>query len=473
MLVALRIYNTLTGRDEEFVPLEDGRVKMYICGMTPKYHPHVGHARIFLAVDALRRYLEYRGYQVRHVQNFTDIDDKIIARAAQEGLTPQEVADKYSRSFFDVLDALNILRAHVYPTVTASMPGIIAFVQGLVEKGAAYVVDGDVYFSVATFAEYGKLSGRTEGEGLVGVRKELEPGKRDPRDFALWKAAKPGEPAWPSPWGPGRPGWHIECSTMVRETLGDQIDIHGGGQDLIFPHHENEIAQSEALTGRKPFARYWFHVGLVTIDGEKMSHSLYNFRTIHDILQVYDPMALRLYLLSTHYRSPIAFSEESLSAAARSLQRLRGVVDEEVLHVSSDGRGAAEGEVARTARERFERAMDDDLNTAGALGHLFDLVREINRLREVPEAAEERRAAQRTLVELAGVLGLRLEPQRVTHDRTVEPFIDLLLTTRQRLRQAKQWELADQIRDGLRRLGVVVEDHPQGTRWRFAEPGEE
>ncbi len=305
--MAIRISNTLTGRKEEFVPLGD-TVRMYVCGMTPKFHPHVGHARLFVAADMIRRVLEWRGYRVQHVQNFTDIDDKIIARAQQEGTTAEAVAKSYTDSYFDAMDRLGVQRADVYPSVTAFMPKIIEFVQDLVEAGYAYPVDGDVYFDVSRFPEYGKLSGRT-GEGeLIGVRKEVEPGKRDPRDFALWKSAKPGEPFWQSPWGPGRPGWHIECSTMVRETLGDQIDIHAGGQDLIFPHHENEIAQSEALTHKAPFARYWPHVGLVMTGSEKMSHSLLNFTTVQDVLQRYDPAALRLALLQVHYRSPMTFS---------------------------------------------------------------------------------------------------------------------------------------------------------------------
>ncbi len=477
----VKITNTLTGRKEEFVPSGDV-VRMYVCGMTPKFHPHVGHARVFVAVDVLRRYLEYRGYRIKHVQNFTDIDDKIIARAAAEGITPAEVAKKYSDSYFEAMDALNVLRAHQYPTVTQTMNEIIAFVEGLIARGHAYVAEGeagsvaggrDVWFAVANFPSYGVLSGRQDvlDEGLVGARKEVEPGKRDPRDFALWKAAKPGEPAWDSPWGPGRPGWHIECSAMVRATLGDTIDIHSGGQDLIFPHHENERAQSEALLN-KPFVRYWAHVGLVTTDGEKMSHSLLNFRTVQDVLAVYEPMALRLYLLQTHYRAPLAFKEEALAGAARGLARLRAAVAPAgVVPSDADGRSGPSGPsdagaLGAATRARFEAAMDDDFNTSGALAALFDLASELNARRDDP--APEVAAGRATLLELAGVLGLDLTPRAAPVQAAAEPFIELLLEIRRELRAARQWALADRIRDGLRERGVIVEDHPSGTTWRLA-----
>jgi cysteinyl-tRNA synthetase len=461
--LSIWISNTLSGRKEPFEPIGDV-VSMYVCGMTPKFHPHVGHARMYVAADVLRRHLEYRGYQVKHVQNFTDIDDKIIARGEAEGISPEVAAEKYTRSYFEAMQALNVGPAHLYPTVTGSMGAIVEFVQALIELGFAYVADGDVYYAVDRFPEYGKLSGRTAEGQLMGARKELEPGKRDPRDFALWKAAKPGEPAWESPWGPGRPGWHIECSSMVRETLGDQIDIHSGGRDLIFPHHENEIAQSEARTGKKPFARYWPHVGLVTTGGEKMSHSLENFTTIQDIIARYDPMALRLYLLSTHYRSPLAFSEEGLVDKSRALERLRSALE------------GFEGAPDRPAgwpdafRQQFVAAMDDDFNTAGALGGIFDLVREINRRRAAGDA--EAAAGQALLVELADALGLNLRAAPRPAEGAAEPFIELLLGLRAQLREARQWALADQIRDELRARSVVVEDRAGQTVWRWARPGE-
>ena len=460
--MTISISNTLTGQKEPFEPRGD-EVSMYVCGMTPKFHPHVGHARLFVAADLIRRYLEFRGHRVKHVQNFTDIDDKIIARGAAEGTSAEEAAYKYTRSYFEAMDRLNVKRAHVYPSVTGSMSAIIEFVQGLIGQGFAYVAEGDVYFEVERFPDYGKLSGRTAEGQLVGARKELEPGKRDPRDFALWKAAKAGEPAWESPWGLGRPGWHIECSTMVQETLGDQIDIHSGGRDLIFPHHENEIAQSEARTGKVPFARYWPHVGLVTTGGEKMSHSLENFTTIHDVIARYDPMALRLYLLSTHYRQPLAFSEEGLIDKSRGLERLRGALE------GSTG-PTVQAAWTEPFREQFVSAMDDDFNSAGALGVLFDLARETNRRRAAQDA--EAAAGQSLLAELADALGLDLRRQTEREAQEAEPFIELLIEARSRLREARQWALADLIRDGLRARKVVVEDKAERTEWRWVRPGE-
>jgi len=460
--VTQRITSTLSGQKEDF-EVSGRPVRMYVCGMTPKYHPHVGHARVFVAADILRRYLEYRGYEIVHVQNFTDVDDKIIARAQVDGITPAEAARRYSDSYFEVMDRLNVLRAHHYPTVTGSMDAIIDYVQGLIERGFAYPAEGDVYFEVDKFEAYGQLSGRTEEGQLTGVRVELEPGKKDPRDFALWKRAKPGEPSWPSPWGPGRPGWHIECSAMVRETLGDQIDIHGGGRDLIFPHHENELAQSEAYTDVHPFVRYWAHAGLVTTGSEKMAHSLENFTTIASVLDVYEPMAVRMFLLQTHYRSSILYTRDALDNAVKALDRLRGALE-------GFAGAAADAEApswAREARAAFERAMDDDFNTPGALGALFDLVREINRRRAAGEPAGEVAAAQWTLQALAAVLGLQIDaPQSAADGEDAGPFIELLLVTRRQLREAKQWALADEIRDRLRDLGVVVEDRPDGAVWR-------
>jgi cysteinyl-tRNA synthetase len=464
----LRVYSTLSKNKEEFKPL-GSQVSMYVCGMTPKFHPHLGHARIFLAADIMRRYLEYRGYNVRHIQNFTDVDDKIIARAGQEGSSAEDVAQRYSDSYFEVMDALGILHAHEYPTVSGYMPQIIDFVQGLIDKGFAYVADGDVWYEVAKFPDYGKLSGRFEESGRTGVRVELEPGKRDPRDFALWKSAKPGEPSWDSPWGKGRPGWHIECSTMSRATLGDQIDIHSGGADLIFPHHENEIAQSEALTGKAPFAAYWPHVGLVTTGGEKVSHSLENFTTVADTLKLYEPMAVRLYLLSTHYRSSLLFGEDGLVNAARGLERFRAAASG-----ASGSPPPWNAPRARSAQEAFESAMDDDFNSAAAIGHLFDLARDINRMREEGGSEADVSECQESLVYLTGVLGIDLlAPSQGRQDNTESAaLIDLLLEVRQSLRAARQFDLSDTIRDRLKDLGIVVEDSPEGSSWRHARPGE-
>jgi cysteinyl-tRNA synthetase len=458
--LTLRIFSTLSGRVEDFQPL-GSPVKIYVCGMTPKFHPHVGHGRTYVAADLVRRTLQYRGYRVRYVQNFTDIDDKTIARGEEEGVSAAEVARKYSESYFESMDRLGVLRADEYPTVTGYMDRIIEFIEGLVAKGFGYAVNGDVWFDVAKFEDYGKLSHRTEEGGLAGARKELEPGKRDPRDFALWKAAKPGEPSWESPWGAGRPGWHIECSTMVRETLGDQIDIHMGGQDLLFPHHENELAQSECFTGLEPFAKYWLHTGLVTSpSGEKMAHSLWNFVTLQDMLDRFEPAGVRLYLLQTHYRSPVAFSEEAIAGATRSLATLRAAFGDPAAVLNEP-----EGWNDRAAdlKARFDAQLDDDFNSAGAVGVLFDAAHEVNRASGASQ--EELRSLFRLMI---GVLGLPLadRPDRGSGD--IGPFVELLIGLRASLRAEKQWALADQVRDGLKGLGIALEDSPQGTTWRRA-----
>ena len=485
--MAIRIYSTLTGREEALAPLyPDGVLRMYVCGLTPKFHAHVGHARVFVAMDVIRRYLEYRGYKLKHVQNFTDVDDKIIQRAAREGRDPFSTAQSYIESYFASMDRLNVLRAHEYPSVTGFMERIIEFIAGLVETRHAYAVDGNVYFDVARFPGYGKLSRRDLDSQLVAARKELEPGKRDPRDFALWKRAREGEPFWPSPWGPGRPGWHIECSTMARETLGDQLDIHGGGADLIFPHHENEIAQSESLTGKNPFARHWAHSGLVTIGGEKMAHSLENFLTVSAILDRYDPSAVRLYLIGTHYRQPLQFLVEGgdgqagprvrgIEDAETSLARLRRAMGSEPLDL--------QGELEPASVREFEEAMDADFNTPGALAVIFDLAREVNRRRALQQAQALRRVqdeqgasqaeidrARRTIVRLLSVLGIELAPQGTEQLAPIEPYVSLLLDVRRKLREKKLWALADGIRDRLAELGVVVEDRPGGeSTWRWAD----
>ena len=455
--MALRITNTLSGREDEFVPLGDP-VRIYVCGMTPKFHPHLGHARMYVAADIIRRTLEHRGYRVHHVQNFTDIDDKIIARSEQEGGSADEVARKYTDSYFASMGRIGVLPAHEYPTVTASMDDIVQFIGALIDRGYAYVVGADVYFDVAKFPEYGKLSGRTEESGMVGVRKELEPGKRDPRDFALWKGAKPGEPFWSSPWGRGRPGWHIECSAMVLRTLGEQIDIHAGGEDLIFPHHENEIAQSEALTGKQPFAKYWAHIGLVTTGSEKMAHSLENFTTLQSMLEKYEPAAVRLYLLQSHYRAPIVFSEQGLVDASRALSTLRAAY--------GDPSERVEGHASRAEDllRRFDELLDDDFNTPGALGVLFDIAHEVNRVEGGGQEGRALRAAFRSMVH---VLGIPLEGSPDNDAADAAPFIDLLVETRALLRRERQFALADQLRDRLRELGVVLEDTAGGTKWRI------
>jgi len=437
---------------------------MYVCGLTPKAPPHLGHARVFVVVDVLRRYLAARGQPLRLVQNFTDVDDKIIARAQAAGIDPLEYARLHTESYFRAMDRLHVARADLYTRVTASMPAIIEMVQRLIERRHAYQADGDVYFAVGTFPSYGRLSGRTAEDVLAGARIEVGEQKRDPRDFALWKAAKPGEPWWDSPWGKGRPGWHIECSAMILGALGEQIDLHAGGADLIFPHHENEIAQSEAYTGRAPFVQYWFHVGLLRIGSEKMSHSLNNYVTVEQLLDQYSADAIRAYLLSLHYRHPLDYDPAQIATIEQGLERLRAAL--------RPGGGSAESPAlaaaAAQARERFFAALDDDLSTPAALATLYDLAREINRARG---GGADLSAAQAMLRELAGILGLELtapEPS-AGPDRSALAgrLVELLLSVRGELRAGRQWALADRIREELGRLGVRVQDGPQGSTWEW------
>jgi cysteinyl-tRNA synthetase len=470
------MYSTLTGREDELVPLHpDGVLRMYVCGMTPKFHPHVGHARLFVAMDVIRRYLLFRGYKLKYVQNFTDVDDKIIERASREGRGSEVTARDYIDSYFVSMDRLNIRRADEYPTVTAYMERIVEFIAGLVESGHAYPSElGDVWFDVTSFPEYGKLSHRDLNSQLVAARKELEPGKRDPRDFALWKRAKEGEPSWPSPWGRGRPGWHIECSAMVRETLGDQIDIHGGGADLIFPHHENEIAQSESLTCKAPFSQFWAHAGLVTLaGGDKMAHSAENFITLAAILDRYEPLDVRYFLLATHYRSSLTFALETedgvegawrvrgIEDARGAIARLRRALGDEPLDIS--------GTLHQPTVDAFTNAMDADFNTPDALAVIFDLAREINTQRTADAASEEIDRRRRTLVRLLDVLGLELPPPAADQP-TISPEIELLLDHRRKAREMKQWALADEYRARLAVLGVAVEDTPDGPILRPTKP---
>jgi len=449
----LKLYNTLSGRKEEFRPLGNP-VRMYVCGITPYAEAHVGHAMSYVVFDVLRRYLEYRGYRVLHVQNFTDIDDKIIARAHLLGVSTTALTETYIRQFEAEMEALNVLRAHAYPRATLEIPKMQELIEGLLAKGYAYKADGDVYFRVGAKADYGKLSKRSIDSLLAGARSEPGQAKENPLDFALWKGAKEGEPSWPSPWGPGRPGWHIECSAMALKYLGEEIDIHGGGQDLIFPHHENEIAQSEAFTGR-PFARYWVHNGLMQVGEEKMSKSLGNLISLGEALRRWGADALRLFILSSHYRSPLTYSEEGLEGARRGAERLR---------LAAHLEGPTEGPDPldpQPFRRRFLEAMDDDLATPQALAALFDLAHAINRARDEGRPIGE---AQRALRELCGLLGLTLTPPTPPSD--IIPFIELLVEVRGQLRAARQYDLADRIRARLAELGIALEDTPQGTRWR-------
>ena len=459
--MTLAITNTLTGNKEPFKPLGDP-VTMYVCGITPKDRPHLGHAFMFVHMDVIRRYLEYRGYAVRYIQNFTDIDDKIIDRARAAGRDPLEWAREYTEAYFEVMDRLQVRRADEYPLVTANIPAIIDDVQELLDAGHAYPTSTGVYFDAATFEDYGALSGRTAEDGAAGARIQVDEEKRDPRDWALWKLDGESSVAWDSPWGRGRPGWHIECSTMIRRTLGEQIDIHGGGADLIFPHHENELAQAEAATQRQPFVSYWTHTGLVLTDGEKMAHSLGNFTTTADVLTGVPPDVLRLYFLSVHYRSTLQFSAAAIEQTRAGYERLLAVTRARGGNASENGTELATELAA--ARQKFAAAMDDDFNAPRAIGALFDFGRAINRLAPIsPAAAVEQ--AQDVLASLLGVLGIELrEPEAASDDAS--PFIDLLVRVRRQLREAKQWGIADQIRDDLVALDVVIEDTPDGPVWR-------
>lgn len=455
----MKVTNTLSGKKEEFIPLVDGEVKMYVCGITPQSEAHIGHAMSYINFDAIRRYLEYRGYKVRHVQNITDIEDKIINKAAVLGITPKELVTGNVASFMADMDSLNILRPHEYPRATEEIPQIIDMVQGLVAKDLAYPARGSVYFRITRLPDYGKLAHRTLDQMMAGAR--IEPGeeKEHPMDFVLWKATKPGEPSWESPWGPGRPGWHIECSAMSLRYLGAQIDIHGGGQDLIFPHHENEIAQSESYTGQKPFVKYWLHNGLLRLGEEKMSKSLGNIVSIKEILAKYSPDALRLFMLSSHYRSPLTFSTEALDGAEKGAERLR-----QALQSNSDGQNTNNEAKDHLSdfRTRFMGAMDDDFNAPQAVAVLFDIARDLNRLRDDGYNTAPQHAL---LKELGEVLGLTFKGRAVDMGGA-EHFIQLLLDTRRELREAKQYALADGIRRRLEELGIVLEDGAGGTTWK-------
>ena len=457
------IYNTMTRKKELFVPLQEGKVSMYACGPTVYNFFHIGNARPFIVFDTLRRYLEYRGYQVTFVQNFTDIDDKMIRRANEEGITVKELGDRFIKEYYADADALGVKRATVNPRATEHIQDIIDLVQTLVEKGHAYPTpNGDVYFSVRSWPGYGKLSGQNIDDLENGARVDPTEEKQDPLDFALWKGQKPGEPAWPSPWGMGRPGWHIECSAMSMSILGQSFDIHGGGQDLIFPHHENEIAQSEAATG-KPFAHYWMHNGFINVDNQKMSKSLGNFFTVRDIAKEYDLDVVRLFMLSVQYRNPINFSRDLIQQAAVALQRLRTALDR--LKEAPVAEEPAEDEQAfldslEGYRARFNEAMNDDLNTADALGVLFDLARAANTFVSVPRTKSAVEAVTKTYTELMDVLGLM--PRKTGEEFPAEVLA--LLDERQEARKAKNYARADEIRDQLKSLGYAIEDSRQGAK---------
>ena len=465
--MSLRVYNTLTRKKEDFVTLQPGKVAMYVCGPTVYSKAHIGHAMSALVFDIIRRYLQYRGYEVRHVMNFTDVDDKIILRANQQGIDPFVLGEGYIHEFEQHLKDFNILPATVNPRATREMDQILKMIQGLIDKGYAYPVDGDVYFRVEKDRHYGKLSGRRVEEMQAGSRIDVDERKENPMDFALWKSAKPGEPAWDSPWGKGRPGWHIECSAMNLNHLGEQIDIHGGGNDLIFPHHENEIAQSESFTG-KEFAHYWIHNGMLQLSGEKMSKSVGNLVTIDDFLAHHPADALRYLVLNSGYRNPLSYSEEILGQAEKALDRLRGALKPAL--PGSKGAPAesiqALNRQTKEAQDGFTESMDDDFNSAGALGHLFELVRVINQARADGATEVELKLAQDVLAELTSVLGLSLESEKQGSTQ-VDGLVELLIDIRREMRAQKLWQLSDQIRDRLASLGILLEDSKEGTSWHW------
>ena len=462
----MQVYNTLTNRKEEFVPIEPGKVRMYVCGPTVYNFFHIGNARPFVVFDTLRRYFIYRGYEVKFVQNFTDVDDKIINRAKEEGISAPEVSEKYIKEYFDDAEALGVMKADVHPKVSEHIPEIIEFVQTLIDKGYAYEADGDVYYSTRKFPEYGKLSGQNIDDLESGARIAIGEVKEDPLDFALWKARKEeSEIAWESPWGMGRPGWHIECSTMAKKHLGETIDIHGGGQDLTFPHHENEIAQSEACNG-VPFARYWMHNGYINVDGKKMSKSLNNFFTVRDIRGQYSGDVIRFFLLSGHYRSPINFSDTLMEQSKQGYERIATAIETlEFLKTNGSDEAMAD-EAAKIAsldqyRDKFIESMDDDLNTADGIAAIFELVSEINL--DVRDGASKSFAGEalKRIKELTGVLGLFGSKDE---EGGLGDDIQALIDERQAARKEKNWARADEIRDQLAAMGITLKDTPQGVQ---------
>jgi cysteinyl-tRNA synthetase len=489
--MSIRIYNTLNNRKEDFIPRNKDKVDMYVCGPTTYNLIHLGNARPLIVFDTVRRYFEYCGYKVTYIQNFTDIDDKIINRANEVGMDPLALAEKYIKEYFTDAEALGVRKATVHPKVTEHLDEIIQMIQQIIDNGYGYTTDSDVNFSVSKFNGYGKLSGRKLEDMQAGARVDVDERKNHPMDFALWKAAKPGEPSWDSPWGKGRPGWHIECSAMANKHLGMGFDIHGGGFDLIFPHHENEIAQSEAFVGGGTFAKYWMHNGFITVNEEKMSKSLGNFFTVREILAKYDPEIVRFYILSTHYRSPLDFDDTKLEMNKKSLVRLHNAIDnlESSLknHSFSDTQQAspvlAEAEkllnTINKAEADFRQAMDDDFNTALAIASLFDMARESNNFvkllsdqksEQLPASAQKALAQTKAMFyKLGEILGL-FEQCGLTakgESAMVEKLMALLIEIRQEVRTKKEWATADAIRNKLGEIGIILEDTPQGMRWKI------
>lgn len=469
----LSLYNDLTHQKEIFTPLEKGKVRFYVCGPTVYDYIHVGNARPFILFDILRRHMEDMGYEVVYVQNFTDIDDKMINKARDLGISVDELAERFITAYFEDADALGIRRATMHPRATHYIPQIIKLVERLIERGHAYVVDGDVYFDVLSFPGYGRLSKQSLEELLSGARVEIDPKKRHPLDFALWKAQKPGEPAWDSPWGMGRPGWHIECSAMAIDILGETIDIHAGGSDLLFPHHENEIAQAEAATG-KAFVRYWIHNGYLLIEEEKMSKSLGNIVSVREAMRLYSPLAIRLFMLSAHYRSPLSFSGEALNHAVSAAGRLQNGWKELSFTLQHRPRKKERDDVLRETIEateaRYEEELNDDFNTAGALGAAFDCVRAVNSYLAQHEEVDEESLmeAERFLARVDRVMGIIGIERLADIDDLMTSEIERLVSEREKARKAKDFKKADAIREELAKKGIILEDTPHGTRWSKA-----
>lgn len=478
--MSLKVYNTLTKKKEVFTPINAGKVNMYVCGVTPYNHPHIGNARPFVTWDTIRRYLEFLDYDVLHVQNFTDVDDKIINKATEENSSWDQISSRYIDAYFTAIDKLNVKRAHIYPRVSTHMDDIIKMIRGIMDNGYAYTVNGDVYFRVEKFAGYGKLSGRNleDIQSGVGARVDVDTSKEHPMDFALWKSAKPGEPSWESPWGAGRPGWHIECSAMSTKYFGASFDLHGGGSDLIFPHHENEIAQSEACTCCEPFVRYWLHNGFITVNEEKMSKSLGNFFLVTDILEHFDAETVRFFILSTHYRSPLDFSDERLMEAKRSLDRLI-VAQNNLLEMGKlvgESLAVDEDATARVATiwQNFLTAMDDDFNTSLAISEMFALAKEINIYYKKTSEQQERPNGKfidsltKIFTQMTSIIGV-LEKSAATEvatDTMDAELMDILVALRSDAKSSKNYALADAIRNKLTEINIVLTDTPQGVRWQ-------
>ncbi|MBN2259319.1 MAG: cysteine--tRNA ligase [Clostridiales bacterium] len=466
----MKLYNTLTGKKEEFKTINEGVVNMYVCGPTVYNFFHIGNARPFMMFDVLRRYFEYRGYKVNYIQNFTDVDDKIINKAKEEKVDSNVISEKYIEEYFKDADHLGIHRATHHPKVTENIDSIIGFIEVLIEKGFAYVIDnGDVYFNTHSFEGYGKLSGQSIDDLESGARVEVNLNKKNPTDFALWKSKKEGEPFWESPWGEGRPGWHIECSVMSTKFLSETIDIHAGGHDLIFPHHENEIAQSEAYSG-KPFAKYWLHNGYINIDNQKMSKSKGNFFTVREILEEYDPEVVRFFMIGAHYRSPVNFSRDLVVAAANGLERMYTAKENLEFLIGKNLKSkVTEEELQKNAemmefRNRFIEAMDDDFNTADAVSVIFELVRFINTNVNEESSEEFMKKALELLKELTGILGILTQEKQLL-DLDIEKMIE----ERQEARKNKNFKRSDEIRDLLIKKGIKLEDTPQGVKWSYVK----